>query len=183
MVRGWHAERLLQLRRPSPCQARRPDRHPVGRRRSEGRQETHLQTIARRGLPFRQRAESARRQEGRPRHHLHADDSGGGGLHPRLRAHWRGPFGDIRRLFTGLDCRTYRRLQIDGGRDRRRRRSRRPQDSTEGQCRRRLRQGWRRGNRDRRQADQRGRQHESRARRLLRRDRQRRCRPTARARR
>ena len=31
-----------------------------------------------RGLPLRQCPEGARRQEGRPRHHLHADDPGGG---------------------------------------------------------------------------------------------------------
>ena len=103
----------LQLRRPASRQARRPDRHPLGRRRSEGRQEDHLQGAARRGLPLRQRAEGARRQEGRPRHHLHADDPGSGDLHARLRAHRRDPFGGVRRLLAGLARRPHRGLQVD----------------------------------------------------------------------
>ena len=108
MVRGRHAERLLQLRRPASRQARRPDRHHLGRRRSEGRQEAHLQAAARRSLPLRQRAEGARRQERRPRHHLSADDSRGGGRHARLRAHRRDPFSGVRRLLAGLARRPHR---------------------------------------------------------------------------
>ena len=42
MVRGRHAQRRLQLHRPASGQARRPDRHHLGRRRSQGRQEDHL---------------------------------------------------------------------------------------------------------------------------------------------
>ena len=34
MVRGRHPQRLLELRRPAPCPARRADRDPVGGRRS-----------------------------------------------------------------------------------------------------------------------------------------------------
>ena len=43
----------------------------------EGRPQDHLPRAARRGVPVRQCAEGARRQEGRPRHHLSADDPGG----------------------------------------------------------------------------------------------------------
>ena len=59
MVRGRHAQRLLQLRRPPSREARQPDRDHLGRRRSEERQEDHLQGAACRGLPLRQCAEGA----------------------------------------------------------------------------------------------------------------------------
>ena len=36
--------------------------------------------------------------QGRPRHHLHADGAGGGDRHAGLRADRRGPFGGVRRL-------------------------------------------------------------------------------------
>ncbi len=43
---------------------------------------------------------SMRRQEGRPRHHLSADDPGGGLRHAGLRAHRRRPFRRLWRLFA-----------------------------------------------------------------------------------
>ena len=125
MVRGRHAQRRLQLRRPASRQARRPDRDHLGRRRSEGRQEDHLQGAARGSLQVRQRAEGARRQEGRPRHHLHADDPGGGLRDARLRAHRRDPFGGVRRLLAGFARRPHRGLQVDRRHHRRRRPARR----------------------------------------------------------
>ena len=183
MVRGRHAQRLLQLRRPPSRQARRPDRDHLGRRRPQGRQEDHLQAVARRRVQVRQCAQGARRQEGRPRHHLHADDPGSGGLDARLRAHRRHPLGDLRRLLAGFDRRPHRGLQVHRRRHRRRRPARRPQDSAQGQCRRGLRQSRRRHLRHRRQAHRRRRRHEGRPRRLLRRRSPRPCRPIARARR
>ena len=39
-----------------------------------------------------------RRRDGRPRHHLHADDPGSGDRHARLRPHRRHPFRGVRRL-------------------------------------------------------------------------------------
>ena len=39
------------------------------------------------------------------RHHLYADDSRSRGGAARLRPYRRGAFGDLRRLFAGLDCR------------------------------------------------------------------------------
>ena len=51
------------------------------------------------------------RQEGRPRHHLHADDPRGGVRDARLRAHRRGAFGDLRRLLAGLDRGPHQRLR------------------------------------------------------------------------
>ena len=76
--------------------------------------------------------EGARRQEGRPRHHLHADDPGSGDRHARLRAHRRHPFRGVRRLLAGFARRPHRGLQVADHRHRRRRRARRPQDSAQG---------------------------------------------------
>ncbi len=58
--------------------------------------------LARRGLPLRQRAEGAWRQEGRSCHDLHADDSGGGDFDARLRAHRRHSLGGVRRFLPGV---------------------------------------------------------------------------------
>ena len=144
MVRGRRAERRLQLRRPASGQARRPDRDHLGRRRPEGRQEDHLQGAARGSLQVRQRAEVARRQEGRPRHHLHADDPGSRLRDARLRAHRRGPFGGVRRLLAGFARRPHRGLQVDRRHHRRRRPARRQDRAAEGECRCGGRQGRRR---------------------------------------
>ena len=73
------AQRLGQLPRPPSRQARRPDRHHLGGRRPGTRPQDHLSRAASRGLPLRQRAEGLGVQQGRPRHHLHADDPRGGG--------------------------------------------------------------------------------------------------------
>ena len=86
VVRGRHAERRVQLPRPPPRGPRRPGRDHLGRRRPEGFQAHHLSRAARAGLPPRQRAAQPRRQEGRPRHDLSADDPGGG-----RRACWPAP--------------------------------------------------------------------------------------------
>ncbi len=113
-----------------------------------------------------------RRQEGRPRHHLHADDPGGGLRDARLRAHRRDPFGRVRRLLAGLARRPHRGLQVERRHHRRRRPARRPQGSAEGQHRRRARQGRRRRSRHRRAPHRRAGRHGAGPRRLLRRGRQ-----------
>ena len=58
----------------------------------------HLPAAPSRGLPVRQRAQDARRQEGRPRRHLHADDPRGGDRDARLRADRRHAHRRLRRL-------------------------------------------------------------------------------------
>ena len=57
-------------------------------------------------LPARERAARARRQEGRPRLHLHADDPRDGLRDARLRAHRRGALGGVRRLLAPSRCAT-----------------------------------------------------------------------------
>ncbi len=97
------AQRRLQLHRPPSATQRRPGRDHLGRRRPDERPEDHLQGAARpRSCRFANVLQGARRQEGRPRHHLHADDPGGGLRDARLRAHRRDPFGGVRRLLAGL---------------------------------------------------------------------------------
>src|SRR3546814_7484902 len=60
----------------------------------------HLRPTPCRGLPLRQRAQGRRRQEGRSRHDLYADDPRGDLCLARLRADRRDPFGGVRRLLT-----------------------------------------------------------------------------------
>ena len=106
-------------------------------------------------------------QEGRPRHHLHADDPGSRVCDPRLRAHRRHPFGDLRRLLAGFDRRPHRGLQIQFRHHRRRRLARRPQDSAQGQCRRGDRESRRRRSCRGRAPHRRAGRHGSGARRLV----------------
>ena len=143
-------QRRLQLHRPAPGHARQADRDHLGGRRSHPVQAHHLSRAARRGLQVRQYPAQPQRQEGRPRHHLPADDPRGGLRHARLRAHRRDPFGRVRRLLAGLARRPHRGLRVQRRHHRRRRRARRPQGSAEGQRRCRHRQGGRRRPRHRR---------------------------------
>ena len=103
-----------------------------------------LSGAARRGLPVRQHPAQPQRREGRPRHHLPADDPGGRLRDAGLRAHRRHPLGGVRRLLARLARRPHRGLRLQGGDHRRRGRPRRPQDPAQGQHRRRHRQGRRR---------------------------------------
>ena len=119
LVRGWDAQRLLQLHRPPFVAARRSDCDPVGGRRS-GRGSPHnLSRIARRGVPFCQRPEGARRQKGRPRNDLPADDPRDCGGGPGLRPDRRDPLGRVRRVLPGQPRRAYPRLPVDLSGDRR----------------------------------------------------------------
>ena len=131
MVRGRHAQRLGQLPRPAPEDARRPGRHHLGRRRPHPRREDHLPAALRARVQDRQRAQGQRRQEGRPRHGLPADDPGGGLRHAGVRAHRRRALGGVRRLLARQPRRPHRRRRLQvhhhGGRGR----SRRPADPAE----------------------------------------------------
>ncbi len=102
VVLRWIAERLGQLPGPPPENTRRPDRDHLGSGRSESVAAHLLRRAASRSVALRQRAESERRTEGRPRHDLSADDPGSGLRDARLRAHRRRPFGGVRRVLAGL---------------------------------------------------------------------------------
>ena len=133
LVRGRRAERRLQLHRPAPRDARRPDRDPVGGRRPEGRRQDHLPGTAPAGRQARQRAQGARRQEGRPGHDLHADDPGDRLRHAGLRAHRRHPLGGVRRLLARFARQPDQRLRQQARDHHRRRQARRPQRPAQGQ--------------------------------------------------
>ena len=91
----------------------RPGRVPLGGR--AGRHpHHHLRRPARRGAEVRQRAEVARRGEGRPRRHLHADDPRAAGRHARLRPHRRAALGGLRRVLPRLAQRPHQRRRVQG---------------------------------------------------------------------
>ena len=133
MVRGRRAQHLGELHRPASEGPRRPGRDPLGGRRPGRGQEDHLSRAARACLPPRQCDEGARRQEGRPRHDLHADDPGGGLRDARLRADRRGPLRRLRRLLAGFAREPHRGLPLRFRHHRRRGPARRQADPAEGQ--------------------------------------------------
>ena len=97
MVRGRHAERSTNcIDRHLPKRAKQTAIIWEGDDPEDSRAH-HLCANSTRGLPLRQCAEGARRQERRPRHHLSADDSGSGLRDARLRAYRRGSFRGVRR--------------------------------------------------------------------------------------
>ena len=76
---------------------------------------------SRTGLPLRERAQEPWREEGRPRHDLHADGPRSGGRHAGLCAAGRPPLGDLRRVQQPGHRRPRRRRQVGDHHHRRRR--------------------------------------------------------------
>ena len=114
VVRRREAQRLRQLpgpprRGPAPQQGRD---HLGGRARRQPRAD--LPGPLARGQPLRRRAPAPRRQEGRHRHHLHADDPGAPDRDARLRAHRRAPQRGVRRVRARVAPRPDQRLQGQG---------------------------------------------------------------------
>ena len=109
------------------------------------------------------------RQARRPRHHLSADDPGGGLRHARLRAHRRHSLRGVRRLLAGLACRPHHRLQVEARDHRRRGLARRQEGHAQAQRRRGADQIARRREGARDQADRRAMCHACRPRSLVRR--------------
>ena len=95
VVHRRQAQRHRQLHRP-PRLRRQAQQGgaPLGRRGRRGAR-LHLQPPLPRGEPLRERAEAPRREEGRPRHRLHAAHARGHRHDARVRAHRRDP---LRRL-------------------------------------------------------------------------------------
>ena len=127
VVRRRRTQRLGQLPRPPRARGQGRQSRLLLRRRARRSPDDHLSRVARRRLPLRQRPAQAGHQEGRPRRHLHADDSGAAGRDAGVRAHRRGAFGDLRRLLARFDRGPRQRRAV-------RRASSPPTD------------GWRRGN-------------------------------------
>ena len=74
-----------------------------------------------RGQPLRGRAQAARREEGRPRHHLHADGAGDGHRDARLHPHRGAAQRGLRRLRARRRPRADPRRRVQGADHRRRR--------------------------------------------------------------
>ncbi len=102
LVLRRQAQRLLQLPRPAPRHARRQDGVHLRRRRPRGLAARHVPRAVSPRLQARECAEEPGRAEGRPRHHLPADDSRSRRRDARVRAHRRDPFGGLRRLLAGF---------------------------------------------------------------------------------
>ena len=101
-----------QLPRPPSENARQPDRHHLAGRAGGGSQEDDLRGIAPRSLQVRQRAQIARRQKGRPRGDLPADDRRGRRRDARLHPHRRHPFHRVRRVQRGFAVRPHQRFHL-----------------------------------------------------------------------
>ena len=111
VVRGRHAQRRRQLRRP-PCRGRagRPGGLPLGGR--AGRHpDHHLCRPAGRGVPGRQRADRARRAGRRQGGHLPAHDPRGRRGHAGLRPPGRAAHGGVRRLLLRRAAQPHPRLR------------------------------------------------------------------------
>ena len=94
---------------------------PAGPGQSGRGTHPHLQTTPSRSLPLRQRPQTPRHPERRPRHHLPAHGAGSRHRHARLRPHRRRPFGRLRRLQRPIRRRPHFRLPGQTGHHRRRR--------------------------------------------------------------
>ncbi len=116
VVLGRAAERLVQLRRPSPGHARRPDGDHLGPGRSGGVPAYLLPGAEAQRLPDRERAAGPRHPPRRPRLRLHGDDAGARLHDARLCPDRRGALGRVRRLQLGGAARPDRgRALPDGG--------------------------------------------------------------------
>ena len=80
-------------------------------------EELHLPRAARSGGEARRRHRRTGRRQGRPRHHLHADDPGSGDGDAGLRAAGRGAFRGVRRLCRQRARHPHRRLHAQAGAD------------------------------------------------------------------
>ena len=104
VVRRREAQRDGELHRPPRLRRPAPQGGAdLGRRGRRGAH-VHVQPAVPRGEPLRERAQEARRREGRPGRRLHAALPGGRHLDARLRAHRRDPLGGLRRAWAPRRC-------------------------------------------------------------------------------
>ena len=136
VVHRRRAQRRLQLRRPARrARPRRQGRLPLDRR--AGRHpDAHLPRPPARGQQGGQRAQGARRQDRRPRRHLHADDPGAADRDAGLRPDRRAAHGRLRWLLGGGAVGPHQRLRGQGPDHRRRRLPARQGGRAQAPCRR-----------------------------------------------
>ena len=101
---------------------------------TDTQEELHLSRAARPGGEARRRDRRAGRRQGRPGHHLHADDPRGGDGDAGLRAAGRGAFGGVRRLCRQRARHPHRRLPAQAGADRLVRHRARPHRARTSRC-------------------------------------------------
>ena len=122
VVRRRQAQRLGQLRRPPHPHARGATRRrsiwegEPGDRRTLTYWDLYVDVNK-----FANVLKIARREEGRSRRDLPADDPRSGDRDARLRAHRRHPLGGVRRLLAGVAARPHQRRAVQGAHHRRRR--------------------------------------------------------------
>ena len=114
VVRRRRTECFLQLPGSPPQQPAEQDCDHFRGGRRHG-QQNHLQAALPPRLPVCQRAEVHRRQDRRPRHHLHADVDRSRHCHAGLRAHRRDALGRVRRLLGQEPSGTHHRCRRDRG--------------------------------------------------------------------
>ncbi len=129
------AQRLLQLRRSPPLQARRPGRHHLGQGRTRRVRAHQLSQAQARGQPGRQCPALPRRAPRRPDLPLHAHDPRARLHHARLRPDRCGPLHHLRRLLGRVDPRPDPRCRGPGRGHRQRGAPRRPAAAPQGDCR------------------------------------------------
>ena len=123
-----------QLRRPASGEARRSRPRSSGKATIRASPSTSaIRNCTSRSAKFGQRPAGAGREEGRPRHPLHADDPAGGLRDARLRADRRDPFDRVRGLFGGRAGARVEGCGRQAGDHRRRGAARRAADAAEGQ--------------------------------------------------
>ncbi len=121
VVHRRRAQRRLQLRRPARrARPRRQGRLPLDRR-ARRHPDDHLRRPQARGQQGGQRAQGARRPDGRPRRHLHADDPRAADRDAGLRPDRRAAHRRLRRLLGRGPVGPDQRLRRQGPHHRRRR--------------------------------------------------------------
>jgi hypothetical protein len=131
---SWaETQRHLQLRGPARAfGAAQQGRHYLGGRAGRFAR-ADVRDARARGESLCQRAEIARRREGRPHRDLHGHGSRAGHCHAGLREDRRGAFGGVRRIFGGGAARAHQRRQGESGHHRRRRVAARHRGAAQGQ--------------------------------------------------
>ena len=122
VVHRWPAQRGGQLHRPAPRAARGATRPPSSGKASPATgASTPTGSWARKSAARANALKAARREAGRPRRDLPADDPRGGDRHARLRPHRRRALRGVRRILGRGPARPDQRLRVRRAHHRRRR--------------------------------------------------------------